>query len=184
MKFLRFALPLAIFAAIGILLFSGLGKDTRLVPSPLIGKQTPAFDLPDLHDASRRVTAEELRGQVYLLNVWGSWCVACRIEHPVLTEFAKTGVVPVIGLDWKDDPAEGKRWLQQFGDPFDRIAVDQIGRTAIDFGVYGAPETFLVDAAGIIRYKHVGPLTRDVIEKELAPLIESLKVASSKKDAP
>jgi len=169
MKSLRFLLPLAIFALLGGLLWSGLGKDPRLVPSPLIGKPAPAFDLPELRDATMRVSKVALLGQPYLLNVWGSWCFACTEEHPVLVELAGRKLLPIVGLNWKDEPADATRWLARFGDPYAHIAQDREGRTAIDFGVYGAPESFLVDARGVIRWKHVGPLTPAVIDQELLP---------------
>ena len=179
MKALRFVFPLAVFLGIAIFLFAGLGKDPRVLPSPLIDKPAPEFDLPDLHDPAARVSSKALRGQIYLLNVWGSWCVSCRIEHPVLEAFAREKLVPVIGLDWKDPREDALRWLAQFGDPYDQIAVDADGRTAIDFGIYGAPESFLVDAAGVIRFKHVGPLTPDVVEGKLKPMIAKLQGGKS-----
>src|SRR5688572_7575113 len=150
---LRFILPFVIFAGLAVLLSSGLGKDTRLVPSPLIDKPAPAYDLPSLRDTNARIRSSDFAGKPYVLNVWGSWCVECRNEHAVLTAFAQRELVPVVGLNWKDEHADATRWLAQFGDPYDAIPVDAIGRTAIDYGVYGAPETFLVDAQGIIRYK-------------------------------
>ena len=124
MKALRFVFPLAVFLGIAIFLFAGLGKDPRVLPSPLIDKPAPEFDLPNLHDPAARVSSKALRGKVYLLNVWGSWCVSCRIEHPVLEAFAREKLVPVIGLDWKDAREDALRWLAQFGDPYDAIAVD------------------------------------------------------------
>lgn len=179
MKALRFVIPLAVFFGMMLFLFSGLGKDPRVLPSPLIDKPAPDFDLPGLHDPEARVSSKALLGRMYLLNVWGSWCVSCHEEHPVLTQFAETGLVPVIGLDWKDPREDALRWLAQFGDPYDAIAVDADGRTAIDFGIYGAPETFLIDATGVIRFKYVGPLTSDVVEKQLKPLIASLQGTKS-----
>ena len=171
MKSLRFLLPLVVFALLGGLLWSGLGKDTRLVPSPLIGKPAPDFDLPELRDARQRVSRAALLGQPYLLNVWGSWCFACTEEHPVLVQLAARKLLPIVGLNWKDDPDDAARWLARFGDPYAHIAADREGRTAIDFGVYGAPESFLVDAKGTIRWKHVGPITPEVIEEELVPML-------------
>ena len=170
MKALNFFLPLLAFAALGLLLATGLraGRDPRLVPSPLIDKPAPAFSLPDLVEGRPRVTADALRGKPYLLNVWASWCVACRDDHPVLMRYSrKPGALPIVGLNWKDDAGDAQRWLRQFGDPYAQIAYDFEGRTAIDFGVYGAPETFLVDAEGVIRFKHVGPLTDAIIAKEI-----------------
>ena len=175
MKWLRFGLPLAAFIGLAVLLASGLGKDTRLVPSPLIDKPAPVYSLPELHEPSKTFASESMKGQVYVLNVWGSWCVACRAEHPFLQRFAATNAVPVVGLNWKDTPEDATRWLQQFGDPYDHIPVDAEGRTAIDFGVYGAPETFVIDGAGTIRYKYIGPMSPEVIEKELMRAIEKAR---------
>ena len=167
MKALRYALPLLMFCVLAVLLYSGLGKDTRTVPSPLINKAAPAFSLPDLLDPSRNVSSGDLLGRMYLLNVWGSWCVACVQEHPVLMRLAATGQLPIIGLNWKDEPEAALQLLRQRGDPYSAIATDAEGGTAIDFGVYGAPESFLVDAKGIIVYKHIGPLDWNAVEKEL-----------------
>ncbi len=178
MKALRFVVPLLAFLGIGVLLASGLGKDPRRLPSALLDKPAPEFDLPELRREGERVTKAELLGRPYLVNVWGSWCVECRVEHPVLTEFAQRGVLPVIGLNWKDTSDDAKRWLEQFGDPFTAIAHDPEGDTVIDFGVYGAPETFVVDAAGTIRYKHVGPLSHSVIEDELMPVVRAVTRSS------
>lgn len=178
MKHLRFILPLAMFAGLALLLFAGLGKDTRLVPSPLIDKPAPAYELPSLRDPGARIRTADFAGKPYLLNVWGSWCVACRVEHEVLTKFARRELVPVVGLNWKDVPEDATRWLAQFGDPYDAIPVDAEGRVAIDYGVYGAPESFLIDGAGIIRYKHVGPLTEEIVERELLPRIAAMNGAT------
>ena len=174
MKSLRFVLPLVLFAGLAVLLFAGLGKDTRLVPSPLIDKPAPSFELPSLRDPSTRIRSADFAGKPWLLNVWGSWCVACRVEHEVLTAFAKRELVPVVGLNWKDVPEDAHRWLAQFGDPYDAIPVDADGRIAIDYGVYGAPESFLIDASGVIRFKHVGPLTPEIVERELVPRIAAM----------
>lgn len=178
MKWLRFAVPLLVFGLIGVLLFSGLGKDPKIVPSVLIGKAAPVFELPELHQPETRFTPATLRGKPYLLNVWGSWCVACREEHEVLSAFAARNLVPVVGLNWKDQREDAQRWLQQFGDPYDHIPVDTEGRTAIDFGVYGAPETFIIDGQGVIRFKHIGPLTTKVIEGELMAAINAAQGAA------
>jgi cytochrome c biogenesis protein CcmG/thiol:disulfide interchange protein DsbE len=164
---LRYLLPLAVFALIAGFLWSGLYKDPHIVPSPLIGKPAPVYSLPALHDSTRVVSAVALRGKPYLLNVFASWCVACREEHQTLAAFARSGLVPVIGLDWKDPHDDALRWLAQLGDPY--------GDIAIDFGVYGAPESFLIDGAGTIRHKVIGPLTPEIIEKELKPRIAQLQ---------
>ena len=148
--------------------------DRESLPSPLIGRPAPQFSLPLLHEPGREVTSAELLGEPYLLNVWGSWCPACRTEHPVLERYAATGRVRIIGYNWKDERADALRWLQQFGDPYALVLVDYEGRTAIDWGVYGAPETFLVDAKGIVRWKHVGPLTDSIVDGTLTPIVDSL----------
>ena len=173
-KTIRFILPLAIFLAIAFFLFRGLSLDPRQVPSPLIGKPVPQFALPVLNDGTRMLTAAELRGKVYLLNVWGSWCVSCRVEHPVLVELAKKGTIPIYGLNWKDRHEDAIAWLARFGDPYIASGVDRDGKVAIDFGVYGAPETYLVDRDGIVRFKQTGPLTREIIEKKIMPLVATM----------
>ncbi|WP_374382115.1 DsbE family thiol:disulfide interchange protein [Thermomonas sp.] len=172
-------LPLAVFAALAVLLAGGVWMsrkpDRDALPSPLIGKPAPAFALPVLHEPARTVRLQDLRGQPFLLNVWGSWCVECRVEHPVLTRFAETRRVRVVGYNWKDEPADALRWLAQFGNPYWVVLSDVEGRAAIDWGIYGAPETFLVDADGIIRWKHVGPLDDGVIADELEPLLRGMR---------
>ncbi len=172
-------LPLAVFAALAVLLAAGVWMsrkpDRDALPSPLIGKPAPAFALPVLHEPARTVRLQDLHGQPFLLNVWGSWCVECRVEHPVLTRFAETRRVRVVGYNWKDEPADALRWLAQFGNPYWVVLSDVEGRAAIDWGIYGAPETFLVDADGIIRWKHVGPLDDGVIADELEPLLRGMR---------
>jgi len=172
-------LPLAVFAVLAVLLAVGVWMsrkpDRDALPSPLIGKPAPAFALPVLHEPARTVRLQDLRGQPFLLNVWGSWCVECRVEHPVLTRFAETRRVRVVGYNWKDEPADALRWLAQFGNPYWVVLSDVEGRAAIDWGIYGAPETFLVDADGIIRWKHVGPLDDGVIADELEPLLRGMR---------
>lgn len=172
-------IPLAVFAALAALLAAGVwlsrNPNRAALPSPLIGKPAPAFSLPVLHEPGRLVSSDELRGAPYLLNVWGSWCPACRDEHPVLTRFAETKRLRVIGYNWKDEHADALRWLERFGNPYWLVLVDHDGQAAIDWGIYGAPETFLVDAGGIVRWKYVGPLTDDVIRDELLPKLEELE---------
>ena len=174
-------LPLAAFFALAALLAAGVWMsrkpDRDALPSPLIGKPAPAFALPVLHEPARTVRLQDLRGQPFLLNVWGSWCVECRVEHPVLTRFAETRRVRVVGYNWKDEPADALRWLAQFGNPYWVVLSDVEGRAAIDWGIYGAPETFLVDGAGIIRWKHVGPLTEAVVADKLIPALEQIEAA-------
>jgi len=172
---LRWSLPLAVFAIIVAFLFVGLFRDPREVPSPLIGKSAPAFSLPKLHEPQQMLGNADMRGQVWLLNVWASWCVSCRVEHPLLVDLAKANVVPVIGLNYKDKRDEGLAWLTERGDPYKASIVDADGRVGIDFGVYGVPETFVIDKAGIIRYKQIGPLTADALDKTILPLVRELQ---------
>ena len=168
-------LPFLAFLLVAALLAEGVwlsrDPDREALPSALIGKPAPDFALPVLHEPTRVVTGRDLRGQPYVLNVWGSWCVECRVEHPVITRFAETKRVRVIGYNWKDEPADALAWLEQFNNPYWVVLADEVGRTAIDFGVYGAPETFLVDADGIVRWKHVGPLSDDIVQNELLPAL-------------
>lgn len=171
--------PLLAFALLAVLLFVGVrmnaGRDTSAIPSPLIGKPAPAFSLPLLDDPAHAVANSDLLGQPYLLNVWGSWCPACRIEHPVITRIAEARLVRVVGYNYKDAPEDAQRWLQQFGNPYALNIADEEGRAALDWGIYGAPETFLVDAKGIVRWKHVGPVDDAVVENQLKPALEALR---------
>jgi cytochrome c biogenesis protein CcmG/thiol:disulfide interchange protein DsbE len=176
-KSLRWSLPLAIFAIVLAFLFVGLFHDPREVPSPLIGKPAPQFSLAKLHQPSERLTTADMRGKVWLLNVWASWCVSCRVEHPLLVELAKANVVPVIGLAYKDNPQDGLAWLETNGDPYRMSIVDRDGRVGIDFGVYGVPETFVIDKAGIIRYKQIGPLTAQALDEKILPLVRKLQTS-------
>ncbi|WP_057917804.1 DsbE family thiol:disulfide interchange protein [Lysobacter antibioticus] len=172
-------LPLAVFAALAVLLAAGVWLSRKpnreALPSPLIGKPAPTFSLPVLHEAGRLLSSDDLRGEPYLLNVWGSWCPACRDEHPVLTRFAETKRVRVIGFNWKDEHADALRWLEQFGNPYWVVVTDFEGKSAIDWGIYGAPETFLVDGRGIVRWKFVGPLTDATIRDELLPKLAEVE---------
>ena len=170
----RFLLPLIVFAALVIFLGVGLNRDPREVPSPLVDKPAPDFSLTRLDDAGQTISNQQMRGQVWLLNVWASWCVACRSEHPVMVEFAKGHVIPVVGLNYKDQRPDAMAWLAQFGNPYQVSAFDDKGRVGIDFGVYGVPESFLIDKQGVIRYKQIGPMTQDVIQNKLLPLIAEL----------
>jgi len=171
--------PLLVFFVIAVLLAAGVWlsrrPDREALPSPLIGQAAPAFDLPTLHDPQRRVRSVDLRGEPYLLNVWGSWCPACRDEHPVLTRFAETKRLRVIGYNWKDERTDALRWLEQFGNPYWLVLTDIEGHTAIDLGIYGAPESFLVDRDGRVRWKHVGPISDDVIERDLLPVLAEIE---------
>jgi cytochrome c biogenesis protein CcmG, thiol:disulfide interchange protein DsbE len=171
---MRFAVPLGIFFALIVLLAVGLKLDPREVPSPLIDKPAPMFELPELRAPERTFSPKDLTGKVWMLNVWASWCTACREEHPVLLDFAKTGVVPVYGLNYKDQRPDGLAWLQRFGDPYKVSAFDEQGKVGIDYGVYGVPETYIIDKHGVIRYKRIGPVTPELIQQKILPLIKEL----------
>jgi cytochrome c biogenesis protein CcmG/thiol:disulfide interchange protein DsbE len=168
-------IPLAIFVVLVGFLFVGLFLNPREVPSPLIGKPAPVFTLSQLHEPDRRLGTSDMKGQVWLLNVWASWCVSCREEHPILVELAKAKLVPIIGLNYKDEPAAGMKWLAQNGDPYQLSVVDRDGSVGIDFGVYGVPETFVIDKEGTIRYKQIGPITVEALEKKIVPMVRELQ---------
>ena len=174
MKNLRFILPLAIFALLAGLLAAGLRLDPREVPSPLIGKPAPGFTLTRLDDPGQTVNRDDMLGKVWMLNVWASWCAACREEHTHLLALARSKLLPIYGLNYKDVRDDGLTWLARFGDPYDVSLFDQDGRVGIDFGVYGVPETFLIDQQGVIRFKHIGPVTPEIIETRIVPLIKEL----------
>jgi len=174
MKSLRFIVPLALFGILVFFLWRGLRLDPHEVPSPLIDKPAPRFALARLDDAGAKIGRDDMLGKVWLLNVWASWCVACREEHATLLAFAQTRAVPIIGLNYKDTRADGLAWLNQFGNPYTASAFDANGRVGIDFGVYGVPETFVIDKQGVIRFKQIGPLTPDLIETRIQPLLRKL----------
>lgn len=178
MKTLRLLLPAALFAVITLFLFKGLERNPRELPSALIDKPAPAFTLPLLGREEQKWSPSEFAGKVWLLNVWGSWCAACQVEHPVLENLARTGLAPVVGLAWKDRPEASVAWLRRFGDPYALVVSDIDGRAGVDWGVYGAPETFVVDKRGIIRFKHVGPITPELLQSRLLPLIRTLQEQS------
>ena len=171
---MRYALPLILFLGLVVFLAIGLGRDPREVPSPLINKPAPALKLPQLGDPTKTFSAEEMRGKVWLLNVWASWCIACREEHEMLLEISRSGIVPLYGLNYKDQPQDALAWLRDLGDPYVLNATDLDGRVGIDYGVYGAPETFLIDRQGVIRFKHIGPITPEVWSKQIQPLVKEL----------
>lgn len=172
---------LPLFGFVLILALLGFGiwwnqhNDPRAVPSPLIDKPAPAFALPKLYEPQSTFGSADLAGEPYLLNVFGSWCVACRDEHPILMREGKRLGIKLVGFNYKDEPDDAKRWLAQYGDPYDIVVADYPGDVAIDFGVTGAPESFLVDANGVIRYKYISPITPRVIDAELLPRIAALK---------
>ena len=174
MKSLRFFTPLVVLVALVFFLGAGLKLDPKEVPSPLIGKPSPAFDLTRLDNAAVRIRRDDMLGKVWMLNVWASWCVACRDEHPLLLEFSRKKLLPIYGLNYKDERLAGLKWLRNFGDPYDASLFDQEGRIGIDFGVYGVPETFIMDRDGIVRFKHIGPITPDVIRTQIEPLVRKL----------
>lgn len=174
MKTLRFLIPLLIFLGLVWFLGAGLKLDPKEVPSPLIGKPAPSFALTRLDNATTTIRNADLLGQVWMLNVWASWCVACRQEHPLLVEFARSKQLPIYGLNYKDDRLAGLRWLANFGNPYEVSLFDQDGRVGIDFGVYGVPETFIIDRQGVIRFKQIGPLTPEVLKTQIEPLVRQL----------
>jgi cytochrome c biogenesis protein CcmG/thiol:disulfide interchange protein DsbE len=167
-------LPLAAFVVLTAFLAVGLKHDPHEIPSPLIDKPAPTFRLPTLAAPEQRFGPADLKGKVWMLNVWASWCVSCREEHPVLLEFARGHEVPLVGLDYKDTDAEARKWLSQFGDPYSLVAVDADGRVGIDYGVYGVPETYVIDQRGVIVHKHIGPITPEVLETEIRPILKRL----------
>jgi cytochrome c biogenesis protein CcmG, thiol:disulfide interchange protein DsbE len=173
----KFLLPFAAFVALVVLFAFGLNpkRDIHALPSPLIGKPAPEFALTDVLDATRIVSNSRLKGQIYLLNVWGTWCVECRVEHEQLLAMSRQHVVPIIGLDYMDDREKAKQFLEQLGNPYTAVAFDADSRTTIDWGVYGAPETFLVDAQGRVIFKFVSPMTQQVWEKEFLPRIAAAR---------
>ncbi len=170
----RFLVPLGVFVVLIIFLLVGLTLNPREIPSPLIGKPAPAFRLVQLHNQAMTITPEELRGKVWLLNVWASWCAPCRQEHPLLVELARQNVVAIVGLNYKDERDTSIAWLQELGNPYLVSAYDHDGNVGIDWGVYGVPETFVIDKAGIIRHKITGALTPTHIRDEIIPLIKEL----------
>lgn len=182
MRRLMFLIPAALFAALALWFAAGLGRDPGYIPSMLIDGPAPAFSLPPIAGHERGLSSEDLIGQVSIVNIFGSWCATCAIEHPVLMEIAKEGIAPIYGLDWKDEPGAGAAWLNQRGNPYAAIGDDADGRVAIDFGVTGAPETFIIDAEGRVRHKHVGEITRDHWARVLRPMIEDLKTDASPPD--
>ena len=172
---MRFAIPFLLFAALVAFFAVGLTRDPREVPSPFIGKPAPAFKLEQLHEPKAAFTPEDMKGKVWMLNVWASWCASCRIEHPLLVQLARNNAVPIVGLNYKDKREDGIAWLVKFGNPYAVSAWDIDGRVGIDYGVYGAPETFIIDKQGVIRHKHIGPITQEALEKKILPLIRSLQ---------
>ena len=175
MKRLGFYMPIALFAGIVAYLAIGLTLDPNKLPSMLIDKPVPEFALAAIDGFDQGFSSSDLKGKVSLVNIWGSWCVACIIEHPLLMELAKNNTIPIYGIDWKDPPGAGAAWLQKEGNPYTLIGDDADGRVAIDFGVTGAPETFIVDKDGRIRYKYIGPITPELWNEIILPIVEELQ---------
>jgi cytochrome c biogenesis protein CcmG/thiol:disulfide interchange protein DsbE len=175
MKSLKFLIPLGLFAVLALFLGAGLSLNPREVPSPLIGKPAPEFKLPLLHEPEATLSRADLLGKVWILNVWASWCTACREEHPDWWSSARRKVVPIYGLNYKDQREAGMAWLQRLGNPYDASLYDLDGRLGIDFGVYGVPETFVIDRQGVIRYKHIGPVTPEILRERIEPLVKQLQ---------
>lgn len=171
----RFLIPLAVFLVLAVFLAVGLSLKPGEVPSPLIDKPAPSFRLAQLRDSGKTLAVEQLRGQVWLLNVWASWCAPCLEEHPHLLELSRSGAVPIIGLNYKDGREAALKWLAKHGDPYSTIVVDPDGRAGIDYGVYGVPETFVIDRHGVIRYKQIGPVTSEVLQEKILPLVRRLQ---------
>lgn len=168
----RYVALIVAFALLVVVFVIGLQRDPSVLPSPYIDKPAPAFDLPSLTRPEGRVGTEQIRGKVALINVWATWCVGCREEHPFLMQLAERGGVPIYGINWRDDKGEALRWLAQYGDPYVDSGFDEDGRVGIDWGVYGAPETFLLNADGIVLHKHLGPLSAAIWERDFMPLID------------
>jgi len=171
----KFLIPLLLFIVLVVFLAIGLNRDPHEVPSPLIDKPTPAFEIAQLSEAHQSFSPASMKGQVWILNVWASWCVACREEHPVLVDLAKSKMAPIIGLDYKDQREDALAMLAKQGNPYVLSAFDANGRVGIDYGVYGVPETYVIDKAGVIRFKHIGPLTMELLNKKIYPLISDLQ---------
>jgi cytochrome c biogenesis protein CcmG/thiol:disulfide interchange protein DsbE len=175
-------IPFVLFLVLVFAIFIVLrrGDDPHDIPSPLINKAAPAFQLPQLQDPSKTITAADLRGKVYVLNFWGSWCIACRDEHPLLVQYSKQNIVPIYGVDYKyanddtDERVAAQQFLGELGNPYTQVIYDAEGRTSIDYGVYGAPESFLIDKNGVIRFKQIGPISEDVWNKKIVPLARQL----------
>ena len=176
----RYLIPLGLFIVLVVFLAIGLGRDPHEVPSPLINKSAPEFRLPQLKDPTKTFSATDMRGKVWLLNVWASWCVSCRDDHPLLLDYARSGAVPIYGMNYKDRREDAMQWLNELGDPYVLSFSDTEGRVAIDYGVYGAPETYLIDQNGVIRYKQIGAVTPDVWNKTILPMAQQLNRPGNK----
>ena len=167
--------PFIAFVVLAGFLYVGLGLNPHEIPSPLINKPAPAFTLPQLYSPAKQFSSQDMKGQVWLLNVWASWCVSCREEHPVLMELSQQHIVPIYGLDYKDKNPDGEAWLREGGDPYTLVVTDANGRVGIDYGVYGVPETYVIDKQGMIRYKQIGAITHESLKQKILPLVAELQ---------
>jgi cytochrome c biogenesis protein CcmG/thiol:disulfide interchange protein DsbE len=172
---LKFILPLLLFIVLAVFLALGLNLHPSEIPSPLVNKAAPAFSAPKLLLPDEKLSPADLKGKVWLFNVWASWCVSCRAEHPVLNQLAQQHAAVIVGLNYKDEPTDAKNWLDTLGNPYNVSIMDQDGRIGIDYGVYGVPETFVIDKKGLIRYKHTGPVTAEDVQQTFLPLIAKLQ---------
>jgi len=171
----RFLIPFGLFVVVVGFLAVGLTLNPRELPSPLVGKPAPDFSLPQLHEPGKVISSNDLKGKVWLLNFWASWCGGCKEEHPVLIHLSQSGAVPIYGMDYKDQRQEALTWLRERGNPYPVVAVDESGRIGINYGVYGVPETYVIDKAGVIRYKQIGPLREDILQGKILPLVRELQ---------
>ena len=171
----RFLVPLGVFAVLAVFLWLGLSLRPSEIPSPLLDKPAPTFSLQQLHTPDQTIAPADMKGQVWLFNVWASWCVSCRQEHPLLLQLAKSAEVPIYGLNYKDQRQDAVRWLQQLGNPYVASAYDLDGQVGIDYGVYGVPETYVIDRDGVIRHKHIGPISPEALQNEILPIVRKLK---------
>ena len=172
---MRFILPFVVFMILAVFMYVGLGLNPHEVPSPLIGKPAPTFTLPQLHDPKKQFSSQDMKGKVWMLNVWASWCVSCREEHPLLVSLAEQKILPIYGLDYKDKREDAELWLKKGGDPYTLSVMDSEGRTGIDYGVYGVPETYVIDKKGVIRYKQIGPINSQSLSENILPLVAQLE---------
>lgn len=172
---MRFILPFVVFMILAAFMYVGLGLNPHEVPSPLIGKPAPTFTLPQLHDPKKQFSSQDMKGKVWMLNVWASWCVSCKEEHPLLVALAEQKILPIYGLDYKDKREDAELWLKKGGDPYTLSVMDSEGRIGIDYGVYGVPETYVIDKKGVIRYKQIGPITSQSLSENILPLVAKLE---------
>ena len=172
---MRFILPFVVFLIVAAFMFVGLGLNPREVPSPLVGRAAPVFTLPQLHEPSKQFSPQDMKGKVWLFNVWASWCTACENEHPVFMELSRQNLVPIYGMDYKDKREDGEAWLRKHGNPYALVVSDAEGRVGIDYGVYGVPETYVIDKQGIIQHKHIGAVTPKILDEKILPLVKELQ---------